>query len=175
MICSRCKVDKDYVQDFIHGKTKCRECYKKCCEYYKLHRKQAIARATKSQNRDRVETNRKKRDRYKRKPVAVIYWSIKNRAKTKGIPFNLKQEDIVIPEFCPILGLRLQRNEGKPGSNSPSLDRINPVYGYVKGNVQVISHRANMIKSSATIDELKKLLHYMEQHEQPDLIEQKYF
>ena len=40
----------------------------------------------------------------------------------------------------------------------PSLDRIDGAKGYVKGNVRVISHRANMLKNDATIEELELVL-----------------
>lgn len=43
------------------------------------------------------------------------------------------------------------------GPNSPTLDRIRPDLGYVKGNVIVISGRANRIKSDATIEELRDI------------------
>lgn len=172
MICSRCKVDKDPENDFIHGKTKCRECYKKCCEYYKANRAREIERAKKNLNKDRVKTNNTKRYYCKTHPVAAIFWSIKNRAKSKEIPFNIGHEDIIIPEHCPVLGLKLEKNEGKPGFNSPSLDRINPDYGYIKGNVQVISHRANMLKSSGTVEELRKVLAFMEKQTMPILSEE---
>lgn len=43
----------------------------------------------------------------------------------------------------------------------PSLDRINPDRGYVPGNVQVISFRANTLKNNATREELAKVLAYM--------------
>lgn len=46
--------------------------------------------------------------------------------------------------------------------NSPSLDRRDPSLGYVKGNVGVISDRANLLKSNMTLEELKKLVSYME-------------
>ena len=38
--------------------------------------------------------------------------------------------------------------------NSPTLDKIIPSLGYVSGNIWIISHRANTIKSDASIDEL---------------------
>lgn len=41
------------------------------------------------------------------------------------------------------------------GPNSPSLDKIVPELGYVKGNIVVVSLRANQIKSDATIEELQ--------------------
>ena len=42
--------------------------------------------------------------------------------------------------------------------NSPSLDRIRLELGYVKGNVRVISGRANLLKNDATIEELEAVL-----------------
>jgi len=81
----------------------------------------------------------------------------KNRANKENIPFNLDVSDITIPDRCPILNIKLVQNSGKPGGkgDSPSLDKIDPTLGYVKGNVQVISHLANMMKSSATKEQLK--------------------
>jgi hypothetical protein len=85
---------------------------------------------------------------------------VKCRAKKFGLPFDLGEEDIVIPEFCPVLGLTLQRSTGRGNwkDSSPSLDRIVPKLGYVKGNVRIISARANLLKSNATIEELEKVL-----------------
>jgi len=83
---------------------------------------------------------------------------VKNRAKKLDIPFNLTVEDIVIPENCPVLGIPIYPNQCPNPSNSPSVDRIVPELGYVKGNVRVISNRANLLKSNATIEELEKVL-----------------
>lgn len=74
---------------------------------------------------------------------------------------------MVIPDFCPVLGLPLYRNSGgaAQGPNSPSLDRVNPALGYVRGNVKVISSKANAIKSNATPEELLRVAaYYQESH-----------
>lgn len=74
------------------------------------------------------------------------------------MPFNIEESDIVIPKCCPILCTALILNKNYKYSNpehTPSLDKINPKLGYVKGNVQVISFKANTMKNSATIEELK--------------------
>lgn len=82
----------------------------------------------------------------------------KHRAKRFGIKFNIELPDIVIPALCPVLGIPLYR--GKKGNcpNAPSLDRIDPLRGYVKGNVRVISQRANLLKSNASELELSAVL-----------------
>lgn len=82
----------------------------------------------------------------------------KTRAKLKGVPFSIELEDIHIPEFCPVLGMKIEVNSGKSGAypNSPSLDKIIPELGYVKGNVQVLSQLANSMKNSASKDQLLK-------------------
>lgn len=84
----------------------------------------------------------------------------RSRAKTKDLPFDIDGEYLrsIAPSHCPVLGMplewSLQRHSGHM-PNSPSLDRIVPERGYVKGNVWIISYRANQIKSDASHDELK--------------------
>lgn len=82
----------------------------------------------------------------------------KESAKKRGLDFDIDLSDIMVPEICPILGLPLKRGKGRRHHESPSLDRIDSSKGYVKGNVWVISWRANCIKSNATLQELKLLV-----------------
>jgi len=77
------------------------------------------------------------------------------RSVQEGIEFNLTLEDIVIPEVCPYLQtpFTLELGNGRQDTN-PSLDKIDPTKGYIKGNVQVISELANRMKNSATKEQL---------------------
>jgi hypothetical protein len=87
-----------------------------------------------------------------------MLWDAKRRAKKAGLPFDIQFDDIVIPDVCPLLGIKIERGAvGQPVNGSPSLDRIECSKGYVAGNVWVISHRANTLKSNATIEELLML------------------
>lgn len=79
----------------------------------------------------------------------------KSRAKIKGLEFNITVKDIFIPDVCPALKIPLEHHKGKYQDNSPSLDRINPNLGYIKGNVRVISALANKMKSSANEEQLQ--------------------
>lgn len=88
----------------------------------------------------------------------------KLRSESKGIPFDIVAEDIIIPTICPILKCPLVINKGKLGPDSITLDRIKPELGYVRGNIQVISHRANTMKNAATEDELLKFADWVKEN-----------
>jgi len=87
-----------------------------------------------------------------------MYQRAKTRSKDSGVPFSISMQDIVIPEICPVLKIPLVCHSGGSGGrpNSPALDRIKNELGYVPGNVRVISHMANMMKSSASEETLRQ-------------------
>jgi hypothetical protein len=86
--------------------------------------------------------------------------AVRSRARRGGLPFNLTIEDIVIPTVCPVLGITLSRGSGYRSGCSPSIDRINPSLGYVKGNIIVVSMRANEIKRDSTWPEIMKVAEF---------------
>lgn len=91
----------------------------------------------------------------------VLFMSAKHRAKKKGLPFEIDIDDIIIPETCPVLGIKLCIDNRKTNGDSPSLDQKKAGLGYTKDNIQIISWRANKIKSDATIEEIEAVLAYM--------------
>ena len=133
-------------EEFIPKNTKQVYCSRRCVQkqWYK-------------NNPDKVKL---KREIQNKDDVKRILSRIKSRAKRENIPFDLEYQDISVPEFCPVLGIKLERNYGRSGyyGNSMSLDKIIPHKGYVKDNVRIISARANLLKNDATIEELEKVL-----------------
>lgn len=100
-----------------------------------------------------------KRLYYINNPKQAMLNAARERAKLRGYPCTITIADIVIPEFCPLLGMRLARStNGCVLPSSPSLDKIKPELGYIPGNVWVISHRANALKNNATLEELRMLV-----------------
>lgn len=90
-------------------------------------------------------------------PEKALIISIRSRSKKHNIPFDLSEDDIVFPKVCPILNIPLEIQVGKrykTRDNSPSVDRIVPSLGYVKGNIQIISFLANSMKRNATKEQL---------------------
>ena len=86
-----------------------------------------------------------------------MFIDAKERAIQEGLPFDIELDDVVIPCVCPLLGIDIHKDSEKLCDNSPSLDKLIPSKGYVKGNVLVVSYKANRIKSNASIDELMTL------------------
>ena len=105
------------------------------------------------------------RTKYKTDDRRYRYHMLKRaekRAKEKNLAFNITVDDLLIPELCPILGIKLEVGSGKgPSDASPSLDRIDPEKGYTKGNVMIISMKANKIKSDVLVEDIEKVLDYL--------------
>lgn len=104
--------------------------------------------------------NKEKATKYKwfyrtEKIPAYLLTKSKIRARRDNIKHSITKDDIVVPKFCPIILIPILPGVGKVCANSPSLDKIIPEEGYVKGNVQVISHKANAMKQNATPEELR--------------------
>lgn len=98
-------------------------------------------------------------DQAKQTHIARLRYDIKRRATARGIVFEVdtKYLSAIAPNICPIFNVPLKwgyGGNGSPADDSPSLDRIIPERGYVRGNVAWICNRANTIKSTATEKEL---------------------
>ena len=111
-----------------------------------------------TENKEKV--NEYGRDNKIRNTKGMLLTAAKRRAKLGNYEFSIFKEDITIPDVCPILGIPLYHGSHNK-YNSPSLDKIIPEKGYIPGNVQVISWRANMLKNNATIDELEKIFNFL--------------
>ena len=110
----------------------------------------------------RIVEYRRKAAKYMRElnqsnPGYRLLTRAKNRAKTAGLDFDLTTDDIIIPDVCPVLGVPFEYKT----YYTASLDRIDSTKGYIKGNVQVMSHKANAMKNSATPEELIKFAQWV--------------
>jgi hypothetical protein len=89
------------------------------------------------------------------------------RAKKNDLICDLTIDDLldIFPKdkICPVLNIPLfWGSSGKSNrNNSPSLDRFDPKGNYTKSNVQIISWRANMLKSDATFEEIEAIYKFM--------------
>lgn len=97
-------------------------------------------------------------------PFKYYNIKLKSRCKKDNIDFNLDAEYMarIWTGICPVYNTELQLISDKRIDNSAELDRFDPKKGYIKGNVTWLSSKANRAKNDLTIDELKKILRWME-------------
>ena len=149
----------------------CRECEKKIQNAPEKRKRRRELELLRRQDPNYVKKcNERDRSRIHNNPNSIklaLLRNAKQRAKTKGLEFNIDISDIELPNVCPLLGIPLfssYREEGKSVDNSYSIDRINPSKGYIKGNVWVISYKANRIKNDASLEELEMLVKNLKDH-----------
>lgn len=145
-------------------------------EYYKKNKDKVVEAALlwQKENKERVnaknrawvlnnpikmeEINKKKQVKKRLSSFAKqLLHNARNNAKKKGQVFDLVLEDIVIPEYCPLLGIKLIKEEENYTFHHkalPSLDRIDSTKGYTKDNIWVISYLANRMKADASQEDL---------------------
>lgn len=94
---------------------------------------------------------------YKR--AAGIYYS----AKDKDIPLGFSSAAelasyvrSIAPTHCPVFGVEFTERGNGFNKWSPSIDKVDPKLGYVRGNIQVLSMMANCMKRDASPDQLKQ-------------------
>jgi hypothetical protein len=106
------------------------------------YRNTSAYKASQQKHKDRMRVENPRRAWFK---------SLRARSKAKGIEFNLiESADALWPAYCPVLGIPIIPSSPRPTDNSPSCDRLDPGLGYVRGNVRVISQRANRLKDNCT-------------------------
>lgn len=108
-------------------------------------------------------------EHYKRKRISTILTNKPRQSEKENVPFDLDLEYLleIFPKdyICPALGVKMEWGTGPFKPLSPSLDRIIPKKGYVKGNVKWISYRANTIKHDANLEEIEKLYKWLKKEQ----------
>jgi hypothetical protein len=90
----------------------------------------------------------------------------KTRAKNFNVSFSITLQDLIdmfpADNLCPVLKVPFVWGTKNNKELSPSLDRMIPELGYIKGNIKFISYKANRIKNDSNVEILKNLIKYME-------------
>jgi hypothetical protein len=89
---------------------------------------------------------------------------LRSSAKQRSLVFKIRVIDLISAfprDFCcPVFGVPFDMTPRH--QYGPSVDRLNPVKGYVPGNIAVISWRANAIKRDASLAELKAIVAWLD-------------
>lgn len=162
-VCYKCKIEKSEA-DFSKWKLSkdglqgwCKQCTN---EYGTLEKRRERTRENIRKKRldPKYVAHEREVDTSRRALYRVPYLLIaaRKRAKTSGLEFSITAADIIIADLCPILKMPMLMHT----IYAASIDRIDSTKGYIPGNVQVISRKANTMKSNATSEELLKFAQY---------------
>lgn len=150
---NKCKTTKDGLQNY------CKEC---AAAKRKRLRKENPEKTKEAWNKYRSKMKQDKRYR-----LSCLLNSSKARAAEKQREHTLTLEDLLdlYPKdnCCPVYGFELIWGDSGFRETSPSIDRIDSSKGYTKDNVQIISWKANRLKSYATLEDLEILVSFMKQ------------
>lgn len=136
----------------------CRTCKNLNSENIRNKNREEYNRYCREKKKEKYSTE-KRRESYIKNNAKELYYAAKHRAKIKNINFTIDLEDVIIPTVCPVFGIPLDyRNR----LHAPTLDRVINELGYIKGNVRVISSKANRLKNNGTIEEFKQIIKYMQ-------------
>jgi hypothetical protein len=133
--------------------------YEKKRAYYEAHKEHLLAQGREHYRKHKDAMQRRQKENYRKNPVAALLYAARDRAPKLGIQVDIELSDVVVPAVCPVFGTPFEVGHR---DRAASLDRTDPSKGYVKGNVRVISFRANRLKSNATLQELKALVAWLE-------------
>lgn len=170
-LCSGCGKPARRVMKRVTKTSKCVACRKaKSQAYYAMYNRTRRREDREYVREHAAQTYRRHRPRllleqreYRLANLERDLWNkARRRASLNNLPFAIAVADIVIPDRCPVLGLDLVVGTNRHTDASPTLDRKDPVLGYVPGNVRVISFRANLLKNNGTADEHRRIADYIE-------------
>lgn len=161
--CTKClleqPLDNFYKKNSTQYHTQCKSCHKiRVAEYGRRNpEKKKKWSKTSFDNQDDKSTYYK---RYREKhPLRVLLGFAKKRAKERGLEFCLTENDLILPDECPILKTTFEKGT----DYAASIDRIDSSKGYTKDNVWIISRKANIMKSNATPVELENFSKWIQQ------------
>lgn len=102
------------------------------------------------------------KEHYRMNPAEQMIRRARTRATKKGIDFDLSVSDITpLPELCPVFGEPLRISIVHQDPWAYSLDRIDNGKGYVRGNVVVMSYRANRLKNDGSVEDFEAIIKWM--------------
>jgi hypothetical protein len=96
--------------------------------------------------------------------VSNMASTARRRAERRGLPFDKAavRELLLAPlARCPVFDVPFEVG-GKQSDFSATLDRIVASRGYVRGNLALISNKANCIKNNATASEIRAVADWLE-------------
>jgi len=183
-ICNKCK--REYpLESFIKNKQcrngyagTCRSCQNEYSRDWKYRNRERLAPVRRKQYTERYGAIQREKERVRKEqyPLRVrcqlLRAGMRDRARIKDLEFDSKYFSVTYlmqrlsnNAYCECCKKTLDisfKTDHKFNESSPSIDRVNPLRGYVKGNVAILCWRCNRIKQDANPQELRALADFMD-------------
>jgi len=130
--------------------------------WYSEHKDQLFEKHREYREINKDDLSIKKRKYREDNIEKQLLFNAKKRAIKYDLEFNIDITDIDVLKNCPLLEIEMEVNHNHLKDSSFTLDRIDNAKGYIKGNVWVISYKANRSKNNATIEEYEKIVNNFE-------------
>ena len=153
-VCKRSLPETDYSK---HTKERLRSTCKVC---------RAVIAKEKYSKSDKQEVMRKYRQYRETRWIShranYLITAAKQRAKTKNLifdldPYKAEIQEIINKGVCQVTGIPFDMS-ARQRWNSPSLDRINPIEGYVRQNVRVVLFSLNVMMHDWGLDCVREVM-----------------
>jgi len=156
--CTKCKIEKTSIEFYNSKTTEDKLTYscKTCMTTYRQQNKEKsklYMRSLREFDNEKVKLTRNKSYR-NTSPLEKILRQSKHRAKAKYIEFDIELKDLTLPTKCPYLKVPFIIGTKDNYEYTHSIDRIDNNKGYIKGNVEIITKKANSMKNNASAEEL---------------------
>ena len=183
-ICKYC--GKDYpLEKFVKNKNCkdgyagiCRNCQNKYSRNWKLKNRNILLPRRRKDYAERYKliNNRNEELRKKQYPLKrrcqILRQGMADRSKNKGIEFDKPfftvaylMNRLINNLNCECCGKKLDikfKKDKRFNDDSPSIDRVNPLKGYIKGNIAILCWRCNKHKQNSTSKELRMIANFMD-------------
>ena len=86
------------------------------------------------------------------------------RARNGGWEFDelaVRSSLVDLPRNCACCNIEMGSEKVNGKSRWPSVDRVDPKKGYIRGNIKIICYRCNVLKSDGQIEEFEAIARYM--------------
>jgi hypothetical protein len=163
--CSKCKEIKSLDNFSKSSKYKrgydyrCKPCNRtRAIEYHTKNKEDILFKwKTKRLNLTKEEKEQialKSQINYRDNYIRLLVQRARERARNNNYICDLDEDDIILPEKCPLLNVPFVLGDPKNKWYTYSLDKIDPQKGYTKDNIQIITYLANTMKNKASKEEL---------------------
>ena len=163
-VCSKCEGSYPATRKFFTSANNRSGLHANCKECLRKAGRLGVSKISENRRKRKVKDPCRERGKSLRQ-------AMRERALKVNVPFDTDfftasylSKWLFEVKTCPCCGVELLQTYSfnrVVAKNSPSFDRVRPELGYVQGNVALICHRCNTLKSDFTLTDLQRMMDWV--------------